>query len=166
MNAKSVIGLGALAVGGYLLYNWLYSTPAATTTTTTTATGTAASTVAAVANHPIIGATLRAQMLALSGFTDTSLNNADQWAYYWNTLNVANGGAIPPDVFGALFVDPYAGDRSKQYTIDQFLAVLKTKGLAGLGKALGNIGLMTQPQVKLTATAYERAYKGYNLPIH
>lgn len=145
MELKSLVGIGAIAVGGYLLYNWFYSTPVAA--------------ASATGDSRILGTTLHNQMLVASGANDTTEMNADNWSYYWNAINGPHGGALTAEAFTALFITPFGGDRSKLYTIDEYLAALSTKGLSGFGKALGNIGLSTRPVIKLTATAYERSIK-------
>lgn len=155
MDAKSLIGFGALAAGGYLLYNWYAGHTVAPSDPATPLPGSTSTT------DRILGATLKQQILTTSGFTVTDVNNADHWAYYWNLINGVHGGAISADTFNTLFVAPYGGNRDKMYTLDEFLNVLSTKGLSGSAnrKALGNIGLSTRPNIMLSATAYERALK-------
>lgn len=146
---KQALGLGILAVGGYILYQHFFApagTVALPATGTATNTNPAANTNAgANTMNAMTMQDLRTSLLLASGYA-TQLN-ADQWGYYANSMLA--GGAIPADTFGHLFLDPYSGDRGHLYTVDEYLAVLHGAGLAGIhgtsGDGLGRIGAYVLP---------------------
>lgn len=159
MEAKQFLGLGILGVGAYVLYEYYYRIANSTTHTATEGTlGVTPGTTTSVNNQATTS--IRTTLLQASGASDSTLMNADQWGYYANSL--LSGGPLTSDKFGQLFTIPYNGDRSKLYTVDQYLAVLHGAGLAGLPN-LRRMELPSNPQMARFsgATATEAANRRY-----
>lgn len=120
---NKVLGLGLLGFGAWIFYKMLGEQGAVT--------GNGISIITSNGDTPISNvslADLKSKMLAASN--NASQLNADGWAYYFNALS--SHGAITPTDFERLFIIPQNGDRSKTYSIDEFLAITTQSGLNGL----------------------------------
>lgn len=158
MEAKQFLGLGILGVGAYVLYEYFYGAANAPVPITNGTVGVTPGTSTAINNQAT--ASIRTVLLQAAGATDSTLMNADQWGYYANSL--LSGGPLTSDKFGQLFTIPYGGDRSKLYTVDQYLSVLHGAGLAGLPN-LRRMTLPSNPQMARFsgATAMESANRRF-----
>ena len=148
---KNLVTLGIVAVGGYLLYNYMLEndivgtgTNAGTNTGTSTNTGTTTNGNVAANNNATQGNTgtvsttpsLRDRLIATvtqaMGNANVQLN-LDQWSYFYQvTANVE----ISPQQFDAALQG--VTSREQLLTLDQFLTIW---GNAGLGR-LSGIGRM------------------------
>lgn len=146
---KNILGMLGLAVGGYLLYSQFAGAGIGNSVGAGDSSGSTG-----------ITPNLKAKLLTAANGTDAMQMNADQWGFYYAQVTGHEIGSN----FGPLFIDPYNGDRSKLYTVNEFITVLQTRGMAGLG-CYGLGGLYVTSPGGFNgggATWFERAAKGIN----
>lgn len=115
-----------LAVGGFVLYEYLThsSVPASSTTSTDPSASTTPSGGTAAAGSTT--KTLVAAKAAQAGYGPGSLLNWDQWNYFFTQARGVPGPSYPADFYNG---------RDSQYkmTIDEWWAGYSSLGLSGLG---------------------------------
>lgn len=173
-----ILKFGLLAVGGYLLYNWWTSSQAVAAANPPTAPVTpvplpVASSPAASSGVPSIPVSptplppvtlpgpslqpLSAALQSAAGAGSTTLN-ADQWSYYFTSLN---GAALSPAQFSAAFPGLTATNRGS-YTAQQFVAALAGAGLtAPAGYGLNGLGQVRPRRIIRVPAMVRPAYRRF-----